>query len=340
MKFPLFVSASLGLASAAFSATTIRVDPAIRPFVPSEVKATGVQYAIGSDAMEGLNQRWVAIYKRAHPEAIFTYAVEEKFNAIPSLGNGKAQYAPLGRLPAKSEVLQFVEETGYWPTPIKVSLCTFTGGPNKDWPHPHAVFVHKSNPLTKLTLTQVDAIFSKTRRRGYPTDITTWGQLGLTGEWADKTIVLYGVNGGEGNRGPASFFSERALASGPFKDLHGAPSEEFVVPMVEKDRYGIGFTGLPFESPGVKHLAIAEKEGDRYSDGSLADVAAGKYPLSRNLFIHIDRRPSMPIDPAVKEMIRIALSREGQEAAVAEGYLPLSAKDVAEELARLDYSFR
>jgi phosphate transport system substrate-binding protein len=239
----------------------------------------------------------------------------------------------MGRLPTKSEYLDFVQKTMYVPFSVVVASCTYS---STEWPHPHAIFVHKDNPLARLTLTQVDAIFSQTRRRGYPTDITTWGQLGLTGEWADRPIVLYGVQGPK-NSGPALYFRERSLASGVLKDnITMVPSEDLLVPKIEADRFGMGFTGLPFETPGVKHLAIAEKEGDPYSDGSFADVLTGKYPLRRVVYIHVNRAPGMPLEPAVKELLRVALSREGQEAAVAEGYLPLSAKDLAAQLARLE----
>ena len=336
MKPSAIVPTLLLPVAAAFSGPAVHVDPGIPAFFPSSAPLSGAFHAIGSDAMRSVTERWEAILVHAHPGVVFTYDIEKNFNSIPGLGDGRAQFAPLGRLPSKPEYVAFVEETGYPPSAIRVSNCTYGGGPNKDWPHPHAVFVNRDNPLSRLTLAQVDAIFSKTRRRGYPVEVTKWGQLGLTGDWADRPIVLYGVNGGEGNRGPANFFRERALGSGVLKELHGAKSEEFVVPMIAADRFGIGFTGLPFETPGVKHLALAENESAPYSDASLKDVVAGKYPLSRVTYVHFDRPPGMPVEPVLKELLRVALSREGQEAAIAEGYLPLSAEDAAKERAKLE----
>jgi phosphate transport system substrate-binding protein len=322
-------------AASGFAGTdpTGSVDAALPHYKPGRVDSSRALHSIGSDAMVTLVKRWSEICRAAHPGLTFTYEIEQAWNSLAGLGEGRAQFAPMGRLPTKSEYLDFVERTGYVPLSIVVAHSTFS---SKEWPHPHAVYVHRDNPLAKLTLTQVDAIFSKTRLRGYPTDITTWGQLGLTGEWADKTIRLYGVRGPK-NSGPANYFRERALASGALKDdIVTVPSEDLLVPKIEADRYGIGFTGLPFETTGVKHLAIAETEGAPYSEGSLAEVRAGTYPLGRVIYVHVRRAPGMPLDPAVEELLRVALSREGQEAAVAEGYLPLTAAEAAKELAKLE----
>ncbi|PYQ48616.1 MAG: hypothetical protein DMF78_20810, partial [Acidobacteria bacterium] len=309
------------------------VDPALPRYQPGPADLSRVLHSIGSDAMETLVKRWAEIGRLAHPGLTLTYEIEQAWNSLAGVAEGRAQLAPMGRLPTKAEYLDFVQRTGYVPLSIVVAHSTLS---RRDWPHPHAIFVHRDNPLTRLTLTQADAIFSKTRRRGYPSDIKTWGQLGLSGEWADKPIALYGVRGPR-NSGPANYFRERALASGELKDdITTVPSEDLLVPRIEADRYGIGFTGLPFETAGVKHLAIAEREGAPYSDGSVAELRAGTYPLGRVIYVHVDRAPGIPLDPAVKELLRIALSREGQEAAVAEGYLPLTAAEAAQQLARLD----
>jgi phosphate transport system substrate-binding protein len=315
----------------ASSAAAAGVDSALPAFAPTAAPVAGEMRAVGSDAMATVMTRWIALVRQAHPGLTVTNAAASPSDALPALGAGRAQLAPMGRMAYREESAKFATRFGYAPLAITVARCTYSAA---DWPHPHAVFVHPDNPLRRLTLAQVDAIFSRTRLRGYPADIATWGQLGLTGEWADKPIVLYGV---DRTKGPGRFFQEHALGDGEFKPtLHEVASEDLVAPRVAADRAGIGFAGLPFAQAGVRRLALAEKAGDPYSEGSLADVAAGRYPLGRVIYIYINRAPGRPVDPAIVEFLRAALSREGQQAALAEGYLPLNAGERAAELAKLD----
>lgn len=323
---------ALGLMLAATGAAAVGVDPGLPSYAPSAAAPlAGELRAVGSDAMATVMARWIALYRQAHPTMLVTNTAASPSEALPALGSGRAELAPMGRMAYREESAKFAARFGYPPLAITVARCTYGAA---DWPHPHAVFVNAANPLSRLTLTQVDAIFSRTRLRGHPGDIVTWGQLGLTGEWADQPIVLYGV---DRTKGPGRFFQEHALGDGEFKaTLHEVASEDLVAPKVAADRYGIGFAGLPFAHGGVRRLALAEKEGDPYSDGSLEDVAAGRYPLSRVIYIYVNRSPGRPVAPAIREFLRAALSLEGQQAALAEGYLPLAAGESAAELAKLD----
>jgi phosphate transport system substrate-binding protein len=197
-----------------------------------------------------------------------------------------------------------------------------------------AIYVNKDNPLEKLTLAQADAIFSKTRKRGNRQNITTWGQLGLTGDWANRPISLYGRNSASGTYG---FFKEHTLAGGDYKDtVKEQPGSASVVQGVTEDRFGIGYSGIGYRTSGVKALMLADKEGGAYSDGNYGDVTSGKYPLNRFLYLYINKGPGKPLDPIVREFVKLILSKEGQEVVLKDGYLPLSAEIVKQELAKLE----
>jgi len=303
---------------AAASGTALRAEPA--PALRS----------LGSDAMEGVMKRWASRYFSGHPGGTLAVANGTMSAGLRALAEGRADFCPSGRAAWPEEIQQFVAVAGYQPLRVTVARCTVD---SEELPHPHAVFVPAENPLTRLTLTQVDAIFSQTRRRGGAEDIATWGQLGLTGEWANQPIHLYGV---VHTKGPSHFFSEQALLDGKFKDsLIEVSGEESVLPKLATDRYGIAYTGLPFHFAGVKHLAIAERAGAPYSDGSRADIIADRYPLARVIYVSVNRPPGRPLPSPVKAFLELALSPEGQRAAAVDGYLPLSPAQVAAELARL-----
>jgi len=191
--------------------------------------------------------------------------------------------------------------------------------------------VNKDNPLEKLTLAQVDAAFSKTRRRGGK-NVANWGDLGLSGDWASRPISLYGRNSASGTYG---FFKEHTLKNGDYRDtVKEQPGSASVVQGVTEDRFGMGYSGIGYKTSGVKVLALAE--ADAFSAGSYDDVKSGKYPLSRYLFIYVNRAPGKPLDPLVKEYLKLILSKEGQEVVVKDGYLPLPASIVTEELKKLE----
>jgi phosphate transport system substrate-binding protein len=225
----------------------------------------------------------------------------------------------MSRAMRATEVDQFERKYGYKPTQIRTSYDAL------------AVYVNKDNPLEKLTLAQVDAIFSKTRRRGGK-NVANWGDLGLTGDWAGRPISLYGRNSASGTYG---FFKEHALGNGDYRDqVKEQPGSASVVQGVTEDRFGIGYSGIGYKTSGVKVVRLSEKEGGYVSSGSYEDVVSGKYPLNRFLYVYINRGPGKPLDPMVREFCKLMLSKEGQEVVVKDGYLPLSPAIVKEELAK------
>jgi phosphate transport system substrate-binding protein len=218
-----------------------------------------------------------------------------------------------------TEIDQFESKFGYKPTEIRTAYDAL------------AVYVNKDNPLEKITMAQADAVFSKTRRRGGK-NVATWGDLGLTGDWASRPLSLYGRNSASGTYG---FFKEHVLKNGDYRDqVKEQPGSASVVQGVTEDRFGIGYSGIGYRTSGVKVLALAET--DAFSSGSYEDVKSGKYPLSRYLYVYINKAPGKPLDPLVKEYVKLILSREGQEVVLKDGYLPLPASVVKEELAKLE----
>ena len=219
------------------------------------------------------------------------------------------------------EIDEFEKKYGYPPSMVRVAVDGL------------AVYVNKDNPLEKLTLQQIDSIFSKTRKRGGK-DVKTWGDLGLTGDWAAKPISLYGRNSASGTYG---YFKEHALDKGDYKDtVKEQPGSASVVQGVTEDRYGIGYSGIGYRTSGVKAVALAETDAGPYSSGSYEDVVGDKYPLHRFLYVYVNKAPGKQLDPIVKEFLKLILSKEGQEVVVKDGYLPLTPKVVQEELAKLN----
>lgn len=301
-------------------AQTVQVDSAIPSYVPKR-KVSGNLSSVGSDTMNNLMTLWAEAFRKFHPAVRVQVEGKGSSTAPAALIAGTAQLGPMSREMKDSEVDAIVAKYGFEPTMIVTALDVL------------AVYVHKDNPLTSLSLPELDAIFSKTRRLGFGRDITTWGQLGLSGEWAAKPISLYGRNAASGTYG---YFKDHALGGGDFKDtVKEQPGSASVVQGVSEDRYGIGYSGIGYATSGVKALALAKKPGDKAYVPNYEDALDKTYPLSRPLYIYVVQDPRKPLDPLVEEFLRFVLSRQGQEVVIKDGYLPLTAKMVAEELAKL-----
>ena len=302
-------------------AQAVKVDPG----VPVYSKSSGVAgnlSSVGSDTMNNLMTLWAEGFGGIYPNVKVQVEGKGSSTAPPALIAGTAQFGPMSRSMKASEIDEFEKKFGYKPLGIRVAIDGL------------AVFVNKDNPLNQLTLQQVDAIFSKNRACGAPADVATWGQMGLTGAWADKPVSLYGRNSASGTYG---YFKEHALCKGDYKDtVKEQPGSASVVQGIEKDLYGIGYSGIGYKTSGVKALALAAKPGEPYINDEFENVLAGKYPLARFLYVYVNRKPGEPLDPTVKQLLTYALSRAGQEIVVKDGYLPMTAKMVAEELKKLD----
>jgi phosphate transport system substrate-binding protein len=320
MKTLIVVGAAFVAGTVVLSAQALKVDPAL----PAYARVSGVSgslSSVGSDTMNNMMTLWAETFRKFYPNVKIQVEGKGSSTAPAALIAGTSQFGPMSRPMRAAEIDQFEAKYGYKPTELKTSYDAL------------AVYVHKDNPIAKLTLAQVEAIFGKSRRRGHSQNITTWGQLGLTGEWANRPISLYGRNSASGTYG---FFKEHTLKNGDYKDtVKEQPGSASVVQGITEDRYGIGYSGIGYRTSGVKAVPLAETAQAAFSDGSYADVESGKYPLWRFLYIYVNKAPGRAADPIVSEFIKLMYSKEGQEAVVKDGYMPLSAKIAQAELAKI-----
>ena len=320
-KRAFFTSAAVAVTALGVSAgQVIKVDPAI----PAYQKASGVSgnvSSIGSDTMNNLMTLWAETFRKYYPNVKVQVEGKGSSTAPPALIAGTAQFGPMSRTMRSTEIDQFEQRHRYKPTEIRTSYDAL------------AVYVHRDNPLKQLSLAQVEAIFGKSRRRGYKQNVTTWGQLGLTGDWANRPIGLYGRNSASGTYG---FFKEHVLKNGDYKDtVKEQPGSASVVQGVTEDRYAIGYSGSGYRTSGVRAVPIAETDAGPFFAGTYEEVTSGKYPLSRFLYVYINKAPGKPLDPLQLEFLKLILSNEGQEVVVKDGYMPLTAAQVKQELAKV-----
>ncbi|TAH37281.1 MAG: phosphate ABC transporter substrate-binding protein [Planctomycetota bacterium] len=319
MTLPSAVVAAIVLAAAA-GAQDIKVDPKVPPYKPVQ-GVSGNLKSIGSDSMNNEMTLWAEGFAKFYPNVKVEIEGKGSSTAPTALTEGTAHFGPMSRPMKKDEEDKFEQKYGYKPLAVKTSLDVL------------AVYVHKDNPIQGLTLQQVDAIFGKTRKGGYEKDLVTWGDLGLTGEWAEKPISLYGRNSASGTYG---YFKEHALFKGDYKDtVKEQPGSSAVVQGVASDKYGIGYSGIGYKTADVRAVPLAEKSGKPFVEAGMENAYSGTYPLSRFLLLYVNREPNKPLDPLRGEFLRYVLSREGQESVVKDGYIPLPPKILLQELKSL-----
>ena len=316
----------------------------LAPYQPPE-NHTPVIRIWGDRHMESLTQAWARAYRAAQPEINFEIRLLGNGTAMPALYLGQADLAFFSRELIVTDKDGFNHVMNY--DPLRIELGTGSlDQPGKATAL--ALFVHRDNPLARLTLTQVDAIFSARRRRGAPAAIRTWGQLGLTGEWADKPVNLYAD---DTQSMTGLFFQHAALQDSrmmnwehftEFQDIRqsdgttSAAAEQSMAAL-RADRYGLAISNLHYSDAQVKVLALAEKDGGPYFTPAKASLMARTYPLTRTIFACANQRPGRPLDPKVSEFLRFVLSPEGQQVLKQDGsYLPLTAENVAEQLKKLE----
>ena len=316
----IFTLAAVAGTGVLLGAQALKVDPGLNAYAKTS-GVSGNLNSIGSDTMNNMMTLWAETFRKFYPNVRIQVEGKGSSTAPPALIAGTAQFGPMSRPMRQAEIDQFEARYGYKPTELKSSYDAL------------AVYVHKDNPIEKLTLAQVEAIFSKSRKRGYKQNITTWGQLGLTGDWANRPISLYGRNSASGTYG---FFKEHTLKNGDYKDsVKEQPGSASVVQGVTEDRYGIGYSGIGYKTSGVKAVPLAETAAGPFSDGKYEDVTGGKYPLWRFLYIYLNKPPNRPLDPLQAEFVKLIYSKEGQETVVKDGYMPLPAKLAQVELAKV-----
>jgi len=299
------------------------VQAGVDPNLPAYEKASGVSgnlSSVGSDTLANLMTLWAENFKKFYPNVNIQIQAAGSSTAPPALTEGTSNIGPMSRKMKDKEVEAFEKRYGYAPTAIPVAIDAL------------AVFVNKDNPIEGLTIKQVDAIFSSTRKCGYKEDITTWGQLGVKGSLANKSIQLFGRNSVSGTYG---YFKKKALCKGDYKNsVNEQPGSASVVQGVSESLNGIGYSGIGYKTASVRAVPLAKK-GKKFIEATPANAIKGSYPLSRFLWVYVNKAPNKPLSPIVAEFVKSVLSKQGQEVVVKDGYVPLPAKVAEKHLKKL-----
>lgn len=320
----LLPAALLALASLA-PAQTVEVDKKLPKYVP-QAGISGSIVSIGSDTMNNMMALWTEGFRKPYPSVQIEVTGKGSSTAPPALIEGTSTFGPMSRQMKAKEIDDFKKKYGYEPVALPTSIDML------------AVYVHKDNPIAGLTLQQVDAIFSKTRAGGHASDVQTWGDLGLTGEWANKPISLYGRNSASGTYG---YFKKNALFKGDFKDsVKEQPGSASVVQGIGADKYGIGYSGIGYKTAEVRAIPLAVSADDEMIAATPDNAYTGEYPLARFLYLYVNYKPGSELDPLRREFITFAFSQEGQKAVVEDGYFPVTAKIASKALESVGLTLR
>ncbi|WP_010487711.1 phosphate ABC transporter substrate-binding protein PstS family protein [Pseudomonas sp. S9] len=320
MKLKRLMAAMTFVAAGVTTATAVA---AIDPALPTYEKTSGVSgnlSSVGSDTLANLMTLWAENYKKFYPNVNIQIQAAGSSTAPPALTEGTSNLGPMSRKMKDAELQAFEEKYGYKPTPVPVAIDAL------------AVFVHKDNPIKSLTMAQVDAIFSATRLCGEAKEIKTWGDAGMTGEWASKPIQLFGRNSVSGTYG---YFKEEALCKGDFRsNVNEQPGSASVVQSISSTVNAIGYSGIAYKTSSVRAVALVDKQG-KAEEATETNALSGKYPLSRFLYVYVNKAPNEPLSPLDAQFLKMVLSKQGQEVVVKDGYIPLPAKVVEKTMKEL-----
>lgn len=301
----------------------VKVDEKLPEYEPVQ-GVSGTIKSVGSDTLNNLMTLWAEKFKEVYPNVQVEIEGKGSSTAPPALIEGASNFGPMSRAMKDKEIDAFEKKFGYKPVAVKTAIDML------------AVYVHKDNPIAKdgLTLPQVDAIFSSTRKGGHADDISDWSDVGLEGSWA-LPISLYGRNSASGTYG---YFKKKALFKGDYKDsVKEQPGSSSVVQGVASDKGGIGYSGIGYKTADVATVPLAKK-GKNY----IAPAAenASSYPLARFLLVYVNKKPGEDLDPLRREFLKLIFSKQGQEVVVKDGYIPVSyevaKKTLAEAGIRID----
>jgi phosphate transport system substrate-binding protein len=320
MKLKRLMTSMAFVAAGAVSASALA---AVDPAIPAYTKVSGVSgnlSSVGSDTLANLMTLWAEAYKKQYPSVNIQIQAAGSSTAPPALTEGTANLGPMSRKMKDVELQAFEAKHGYKPTAIPVAVDAL------------AVFVNKDNPIKGLTMEQVDGIFSANRLCGGG-KIDTWGDLGLTGDFADKPMQLFGRNSVSGTYG---YFKEEALCKGDFKgNVNEQPGSASVVQSVSQSLNGIGYSGIGYKTSSVRALPLAKRGTTNFVDADEAHALDGTYPLGRFLYVYVNKAPNKPLEPMELEFVKLMLSQEGQQVVVKDGYIPVPAKVAAKTIEEL-----
>jgi phosphate transport system substrate-binding protein len=315
--------AAMGFASAALVSGTAGAVQTVDAGIPDYQKASGIAgnlSSVGSDTLANLMTLWAEEFNREYPNVNIQIQAAGSSTAPPALTEGTSNLGPMSREMKDDELEAFEDKYGYKPVAVPVAIDAL------------AVMVNKDNPIKGLTVPQVDAIFSSTRKCGHETDIETWGDAGVAA-WGAKTIQLYGRNSVSGTYG---YFKEHALCKGDFKsNVNEQPGSASVVQSVTSSKNGIGYSGMGYSTSGIRMVPLAKKAGQPFVDATPENAIKGAYPLTRYLYIYVNKKPNQPLAPLENEFMKMVLSKTGQQVVIKDGYIPLPAKVVEKVLSTL-----
>jgi phosphate transport system substrate-binding protein len=275
--------------------------------------------SVGSDTMLHEMELWVEGFRSIYPNVTIEIEGKGSNTAPPALLSGASQLGPMSRQMTPDEIGAFEVKFGYKPTAILVAIDAL------------AIYVHKDNPLQCVSIEQLERVFAADPKSGGGRSIRSWGELGLTGEWATKPIDIYSRNTLSGTY---KFFKQHVLNGGDFKDaIKMQVGSEAVVGAVGADKFGIGYSGIGYKTSAVRAVPIAVGKG--CFDASFDNTYSRKYPLARGLYIYLLKDPKKPIDNLSGEFVKYVLSRDGQTQAKKGGYYPITRNIREHELTRL-----
>jgi phosphate transport system substrate-binding protein len=305
------------IAAPVMAPAQVKVDPKLPDYTPVPGVAGSIK-SVGSDTMNNLMTLWSEGFLKFYPSVRVEIEGKGSSTAPPALIEGTATFGPMSRAMKPDEEDEFEKAYGYKPTQLGTSIDMI------------GVYVNKDNPIESLTIPQVDAIFSSTRKMGYPEDISKWGQLGLRGEWSKLPISAYGRNAASGTY---AYFKKHALGKGDYKDsVKEQPGSSAVVQGVATDKGGIGYSGIGYRTADVIAVPLATAEGEDPVPATVEYAYTGDYPLARFLFLSVNYKPGSKLDPLRQEFIKFVFSKPGQEIVVKDGYFPVTAGVAAKQL--------
>jgi phosphate transport system substrate-binding protein len=315
--------AAMGFAASALVSGTAGAVHVVDSGIPEHQKASGIAgnlSSVGSDSLANLMTLWAEEFNRVYPNLNIQIQAAGSSTAPPALTEGTSNFGPMSREMKDDELEAFEDKYGYKPTAVPVAIDAL------------GVMVNKDNPIKGLTIPQVDAIFSSTRKCGYESDIETWGEAGVA-VWGAKSIQLYGRNSVSGTYG---YFKEHALCKGDFKsNVNEQPGSASVVQSVTSSKNGIGYSGMGYSTSGIRMVPLAKKAGGSFVEATPENATNGTYPLTRYLYIYVNKKPNQPLAPLENEFMKMVLSKAGQQVVVKDGYIPLPVNVVEKVLATL-----
>ena len=309
----------LALGVASFGANAVDVDADLQTYKKADGVSGNVS-SVGSDTLANLMTLWAEDFKRTYPNVNVQIQAAGSSTAPPALTEGTSNLGPMSRKMKDKELEAFEKKFGYKPTAVPVAIDAL------------AVFVNKDNPIKGMSIADVDAAFSSTRKCGGEKDVKTWGDLGLTGEWAGKRVELYGRNSVSGTYG---YFKKKALCKGDYKNtVKEQPGSASVVQSVSESLNGLGYSGIGYKTSSVRAVPLSKK-GTEYIEATSENAINNTYPLSRFLYVYVNKKPNQDLTPLEREFVKLMLSKQGQEIVVKDGYIPLSSKVVSKVFSQL-----